>query len=302
MKNKLGPSLDALRQLNNVSIHQLITGIMSSSTYYRFTHDGTDISAAKFIQLLDRLDSSLTDFINLHSPEDITNQQFFTTYLHSVSTGKINERALQTLLLLLQKANNDYPTPRYLHYIWLTQSCLDRAHGHPYHYQQDLNRYFTSVTTWTSSSLIMLGLSTQFIPFLALSSLFSPACKAFESHLDRFDVQKAYGYFLVNFALLAIMNQSQFDFMRVSKQFRKHKVLDSTLAMSVYIRLINSLNTWLSHPQKFASSQLSSLTSILRDLDEPVYADQLNEFIQLFERNFISESLGNLGHPLYQVF
>ncbi|WP_460874467.1 hypothetical protein [Furfurilactobacillus cerevisiae] len=60
MKNELGPSIDNLRQLNNVSIHQLINGIMSSSTYYRFTHDGTDISAVKFIQLLERLDSSLT--------------------------------------------------------------------------------------------------------------------------------------------------------------------------------------------------------------------------------------------------
>lgn len=302
MKNKLGPSLEALRQLNNVSIHQLITGIMSSSTYYRFTHDGTDISAVKFIQLLDRLDSSLTDFINLHSPEDITNQQFFTTYLHSVSTGKINERSLQTLLLLLQKVNNDRPTPRYLHYIWLTQSCLEHARKQPYHFQQDLNRYFTSSTTWTSSSLIMLGLSTPFIPFLSLNSMFSTACEAFDAHLDRFDVQKAYSYFLVNFALLAILNQSQFAFIRVIKQFHKHKLLDSTLTMSVYVRLINLLNVWLNHPETFSASQLSPLASILRDFNEPVYADQLNEFSQLFEHNFLTDHPSVLRHPLYQVF
>ncbi len=275
---------------------------MSSSTYYRFTHDGTDISAVKFIQLLERLDSSLTDFITLHSPEDITNQQFFTTYLHAVATGKINERALKALLLLLQESYSNQPIPRYQHYIWLTQSCLDHAQNRVYQFNQELDRYFRSISTWTSSSLVMLGLSTPFIPFLSLSSLFTPACQAYEAHLDRFDVQKAYGYFLVNFALLAIVNQSQFAFVRANKQLRNHKVLDSTLTSSVYIRLIKSLNIWLNQPSMFSASSLRPLASILRDFEEPEYADQLNEFIQLFERNFISENLGSLGHPLYQVF
>ena len=117
---ELGQIIEHIRQQKNLKINELIEGIVSRTTYYRFVNNQSRISIITFVQLVNRMNlhpDDLLDYFTPHIDLDRIEEAFFVIiYGTSCLNGYCVEELRIARTRFYKMAKSD---PYYLHAGWL---------------------------------------------------------------------------------------------------------------------------------------------------------------------------------------
>ncbi|MBG9979463.1 helix-turn-helix domain-containing protein [Facklamia lactis] len=117
---ELGPIIEHIRQQKNLKINDLIEGIISRTTYYRFVNNQSRISTITFMQIINRMNLHLDDLLDYITPDiDLEKGEdsfFVITYGTSCLKAYSVEELQNERKRFINMANSD---PYYLHIRWL---------------------------------------------------------------------------------------------------------------------------------------------------------------------------------------
>ena len=105
MKSNLGHSLRKIRKSKNISITQLEDGCLSKSQISRFERGESEISCIRLINLLNKLNVTIDEFISIHNNNTLPH---FPTLINNIR--KLYSRNDVESLKILLNANSKYTT------------------------------------------------------------------------------------------------------------------------------------------------------------------------------------------------
>ena len=105
MKSNLGQSLRKIRKSKNISITQLEDGCLSKSQISRFERGESEISCIRLINLLNKLNVTIDEFISIHNNNMLPR---FPTLINNIR--KLYSRNDVESLKILLNANSKYTT------------------------------------------------------------------------------------------------------------------------------------------------------------------------------------------------
>ena len=105
MKSNLGQNLRKIRKSKNISITQLEDGCLSKSQISRFERGESEISCIRLINLLNKLNVTIDEFISIHNNNTLPH---FPTLINNIR--KLYSRNDVESLKILLNANSKYTT------------------------------------------------------------------------------------------------------------------------------------------------------------------------------------------------
>ncbi|MYV17734.1 helix-turn-helix transcriptional regulator [Furfurilactobacillus milii] len=283
----LGTVIDSYRQENKLSVKALTDGIISYASYYRFVHDNSSISTERFLALIERLNISVDEIKMALDPGYISKYQFISSFIHIVSGDTFDVKNLQALIELVKDRYETTGAEQCLHFLWISQSSMALHKGITIPEFQDIKKHFMNLEQWTNANLFTFALIFPIFTFEELSSSFNTTVQRYRHQLGDREVEEAFFRYLINFALIALSNQSFFFFKKAAKLLAELQSINGSLTVSVYQRFIIDLLRWYNHPESFSTEQFTQLSDTLTTFHQCLFAKQLLNFTFLFKKSVL---------------
>lgn len=160
MEKELGKTLRRLRQGKQVSISSLADEHLSKSQISRFERGESEISCSRLLNLLDKLNITIDEFVSTHSK---THTHFFTL-LSRVRKYYAEKNVTKLLKLLEVYAHKDYESTMIKAILCSIEPTVEPS-------EEEVTRltdYLFSVEQWGYYEIILLGNCSRFINYNTL--------------------------------------------------------------------------------------------------------------------------------------
>lgn len=160
MEKELGKTLRRLRQGKQVSISSLADEHLSKSQISRFERGESEISCSRLLNLLDKLNITIDEFVSTHSK---THTHFFTL-LSRVRKYYAEKNVTKLLKLLEDYAHKDYESTMIKAILSSIEPTVEPS-------EEEVTRltdYLFSVEQWGYYEIILLGNCSRFINYNTL--------------------------------------------------------------------------------------------------------------------------------------
>lgn len=159
-EKELGKTLRRLRQGKQVSISSLADEHLSKSQISRFERGESEISCSRLLNLLDKLNITIDEFVSTHSK---THTHFFTL-LSRVRKYYAEKNVIKLLKLLEDYAHKDYESTMIKAILSSIEPTVEPS-------EEEVTRltdYLFSVEQWGYYEIILLGNCSRFINYNTL--------------------------------------------------------------------------------------------------------------------------------------
>lgn len=283
MSKNYGKTILDIRNAKNVSVKNLISGIIGRTAYSNFVNDKNCTSVDTFMKLLNRLHVSYSEFQFIANGLELDQGQKLIIELQkTVARGDVS-----SIKKILEKAINYCYVyegdERYHHLACITQLMLDRLQQVTLNFQAKkiITDYLTKCETWTHYELVIFN-NVMFIFSIDQIRIFRQRVL---HNLEKYQNLRVYGSesfrVLINMLMIFIDHQVEQDIKVMMGLINNYQLNDDMLfEKNLRLYFVGILKLIQGNQLKEGISQIKRSLSIFADLGACNYKHSLARYLQ----------------------